>query len=75
MAAFEALGDMSDEGMMTADIEACLRVVLKTLERCSLPAAEIIAWCTAMLEQDAVGFIARQPLESLRTRLQAAGAP
>jgi uncharacterized Zn finger protein len=67
--------EMSDEGMMTEDIEECLSVVLKNLEKCKLPAAEIIAWCTAMLEKDAVGFVARQPLESLRSRLQADGSP
>jgi uncharacterized Zn finger protein len=66
--------EMSDEGLMTEDIEDCLRVVLKPLEKCDLPAAEIIAWCSAMLEKDRVGFIAREPLQSLRKRLQAAGA-
>ena len=66
--------EMSDEGLMTEDIEDCLRVVLKPLEKCDLPAAEIIAWCSAMLENDRVGFIAREPLQSLRKRLQAAAA-
>jgi hypothetical protein len=66
--------EMSDEGLMTEDIEDCLRVVLKLLEKCDLPAAEIIAWCSAMLENDRVGFIAREPLQSLRKRLQAAAA-
>jgi hypothetical protein len=63
--------EMSDEGMMTEDIEAALREVLKALDKCDLPAADIIAWCTAMLANDRVGFIARTPLESLRTRIQA----
>ncbi|HEV3118954.1 MAG TPA: hypothetical protein VGY58_18015 [Gemmataceae bacterium] len=66
--------EMSDEGMMTEDIEDCLRVVLKTLEKCDLPAADIIAWCSAMLDTDRVGFIAREPLQSLRKHLQAAAA-
>jgi hypothetical protein len=66
--------EMSDEGMMTADIEDCLSVVLETLENCDLPAAEIITWCSAMLDNDRVGFIAREPLQSLRTHLQAAAA-
>jgi hypothetical protein len=64
--------EMSDEGMMTEDIEDGLQVVLKALEKSDLPAAEIVAWCTAMLESDRVRFIARKPLESLRTRCQAA---
>jgi hypothetical protein len=49
-------------------------LVLKTLETCDLPAADIIAWCSAMLDNDRVGFIAREPLQSLRNRLQAAAA-
>jgi hypothetical protein len=64
--------EMSDEGMMTEDIEDGLKVVLKALEKCDLPPAEILAWCMAMLESDRVRFIARKPLESLRTRFQAA---
>jgi uncharacterized Zn finger protein len=64
--------EMSDEGMMTDDIEECLSVVLKALARGDLPAADVIAWCSAMLESDRVGFIAREPLRSLRNRAQAA---
>jgi hypothetical protein len=63
--------EMSDEGIMTEDIESGLQVVLKALETCDLPATEIIAWCEAMLKSDRVRFIARKPLESLRTRCQA----
>jgi uncharacterized Zn finger protein len=64
--------EMSDEGLMTQDIEDCLDVVLKALEKCHLPAAEVIAWCSAMLDTDRVGFIAREPLQALRSRAQAA---
>ncbi|SRR5581483_7257904 len=66
--------EMSDEGMMTEDLEGGLQVVLKALEKCDLPAAEVIAWCTAMRAQDRVGFIASKPLESLRKRFQAAAS-
>jgi hypothetical protein len=66
--------EMSDEGMMTADIEDCLNVVVKAIEKCDLSAAEVIGWCSAMLDNDRVGFIARKPLESLRNHLQAAAA-
>jgi hypothetical protein len=62
--------EMSDEGMMTEDIEACLTVVLEALRKCDLPAAEVIAWCSAMLDNDRVRFIAREPLQSLRTHFQ-----
>ena len=66
--------EMSDEGLMTEDIEECLNVVLEALRKCDLPAAEVIAWCTAMLENDRVGFIAREPLQSLRKRCQTSAA-
>jgi hypothetical protein len=64
--------EMSDEGMMTDDIEECLSVVLKELKKGDLPANDVIAWCSAMLANDRVGFIARDPLQSLRNHAQAA---
>ena len=67
--------EMSDEGLMTDDIEDCLKVVLEALRKCDLPAAEVIAWCSAMLESDRVGFIAREPLQSLRHHFQTTAAP
>jgi uncharacterized Zn finger protein len=66
--------EMSDEGEMTEDIEDCLKVVLEALRKSDLPAAEVIAWCSAMLESDRVDFIAREPLESLRKHFQTTGA-
>jgi hypothetical protein len=66
--------EMSDEGMMTEDIAGCLQVVLKALAKSDLPAAEIFAWCTTMLANDRVRFIAREPLESLRKRFAADAA-
>ena len=64
--------EMSDEGLMTGDIEDCLSVVLKPLKHCDLPADEVIAWCSAMLDNDRVQFIAEKQLQSLRTHFQAA---
>jgi hypothetical protein len=64
--------EMSDEGLMAPDIEECLGVVLKALEKCELPAAEVVAWCSAMLDNDRVGFIAEGPLQALRDRALAA---
>jgi hypothetical protein len=64
--------EMSDEGIMTEDIEDCLSVVLKSLAKCGLPGDEVIAWCSAMLDNDRVGFIAREPLQLLRTNPQRA---
>ncbi len=60
--------EMSDEGLMTHDIEDCLSVVLKALKKCDLPKDEVTAWCSAMLEKDRVKFIARKELEALRDR-------
>jgi hypothetical protein len=66
--------EMSDEGMMSEDVEECLGVVLDALPKCDLPAADVIAWCSAMLDNDRVGFIAREPLQSLRKQFQAIAA-
>jgi uncharacterized Zn finger protein len=66
--------EMSDEGLMTGDIEDCLSVVLNALPRSEVPTAEGIAWCAAMLDNDRAGFIARGALESLRRHFQAAAA-
>src|SRR5262245_7537903 len=62
--------EMSDEGLMTDDIEDCLSVVVTGLKKCELPSAEVLAWCAAMLANDRVGFIARESLESLRKQHQ-----
>jgi hypothetical protein len=62
--------EMSDEGLMTTDIEDCLTELIKTLRTCDLPSAEVIAWCSTMLDTDRVGFIATEPLQALRNHLQ-----
>ena len=66
--------EMSDEGLMTEDVEECLGVVLAALPKCDLPAAEVTAWCSTMLDNDRVGCIAREPLASLRKQFQAIAA-
>ena len=58
--------EMSDEGLMTEDIEDCLRVVIKALTESQLPAQQVVAWCTAMLNNDRVGLIATKRLQALR---------
>ncbi len=62
--------EMSDEGMMTADIEECLAVVVKALKSSDLPPADAIAWCDQMLKSDRVGFIYREELQSLRNHVK-----
>jgi uncharacterized Zn finger protein len=64
--------EMSDEGLMTDDIEDCLSVVIKNLKKCDLPPVEVVTWCAAMLANDRVGCIASEPLESLRKQFLAA---
>lgn len=66
--------ELSDEGLMTEDIEDCLSVVFKALKKSGLPPDKIVAWCSAMVAADRVGFIADEQLESLRARFKSAAA-
>ena len=66
--------EMSDEGLMTEDIESGLSVVIAAMTTSDLPAEEALAWCSAMLDADRMGFIARKTLEALRGRVEAAEA-
>ncbi len=63
--------EMSDEGLMTDDIEECLMVVIKALRKCGLPPGEVLAWCSAMLDNDCVKFICQCDLQSLRQHFEA----
>jgi hypothetical protein len=65
---------MSDEGLMAEGIEDCLCVVIKAITKWDLPAEEVLAWCSAMLDTDRMGFIAREPLQSLRNHFQTTAA-
>jgi uncharacterized Zn finger protein len=64
--------EMSDEGLMTEDIEECLQVVIGTLTKCDLLAGEVIAWCMAMLKGDRVGCICDRDLRSLQHQFEGA---
>ena len=64
--------EMSDEGLMTDDIEDCLNVIIQALNKSDLPPTEIVAWCSAMIANDSVGFIADDELKALQKRFQAA---
>lgn len=66
--------EMSDEGLMTEDLEDCLNVVLQALRACDLPTKQVLAWCQAMQNSDRVGFIAEKELQLLR-QLQATDTP
>ena len=63
--------EMSDEGLMTYDIEECLQVVVAALRKCDLSPGEIATWCKAMTNADRVGCIYDRELESLRKHAEA----
>jgi hypothetical protein len=63
--------EMSDEGLMTDDIEKCLKVVIQALRKCDLPASKSMAWCRDMLKKDRVGFICEEELKALQHELEA----
>ena len=58
--------EMSDEGLMTDDIEECLAPVGKAIKKSSLSPKQVLAWCAAMDNNDNVGFIYNDELEALR---------
>jgi uncharacterized Zn finger protein len=64
--------EMSDEGLMSDDIEDCLSGVFRALRKGDVPAAEVLTWCSAMLANDRVGFIATDSLQSLQKYFGAA---
>jgi hypothetical protein len=66
--------EMSDEGLMTDDIEECLKVVIQAVRKSDLPASELTAWCRGMLEKDRVGFICEKQLKALQADLEASGS-
>ena len=65
--------EMSDEGLMTSDIEECLQVVVAALRKCDLPPGEIATWCKAMTKADRVGCIYDRELRALQCRFEASG--
>jgi hypothetical protein len=60
--------EMSDEGLMTEDVEACLEAVLRAVEKSKLPPARIVAWCDALRKNDRVGFILDKEVNAVRNR-------
>lgn len=65
--------EMSDEGLMTSDIEECLQVVVAALSKSDLPPGEIVAWCKAMIASDRVGCIYDRELRALQCRFETSG--
>ena len=63
--------EMSDEGLMTDEVEECLQVVLAAVAKCDLPADKVAAWCSQMIANDSMGFVCNKELQSLRRRCEA----
>jgi len=63
--------EMSDEGLMTDDIEECLQVVVQALQKSDLSPGDIVAWCKAMTKSDRVGFIYDRELQALQRQFAA----
>ena len=63
--------EMSDEGLMTDDIQECLMPVIRVLKKCDLPPGEVLAWCEAMKKSDRVGFICKEQIRSLQKHFAA----
>jgi len=68
MAAGSCQVEMSNEGLMTDDIETCFEPVLEALRDSGLPAAEIAGWCAEMISSDRTGFICQEKLRALGRR-------
>lgn len=60
--------EMIDEGLMTEDVEACLQVVLRAVEKSKLPPTRIVAWCDALQNSDRVGFILDKESMAVKNR-------
>lgn len=60
--------EMSDEGLMAQDIEACLKVLLRAVKRSTLSPEQIVKWCDALRKNDRVGFILNKEVNLLRRR-------
>lgn len=60
--------EMSDEGLMSDDIEACLLVVIQAVDTAKLSSSAVVAWCDKLRRSDRVGFIAEHEIDALRKR-------
>src|ERR1700677_29669 len=61
--------EMSDEGIMTQDIEECLEAVLEAVKKSDLSTHEKLAWCEKMTKNDRTGFIYTKELKALRSQV------
>jgi hypothetical protein len=57
--------EISDEGLMTGDIEDCLRVVIAAMKSADLPAETQRTWAKNMQRADSVDLICDEELQAL----------
>jgi hypothetical protein len=62
--------EMSDEGLMTDEIGACLKVVIGALKKSKLPPGDINEWCVALSKKDRVGFICDTEIKALQKQFK-----
>ena len=62
--------EMSDEGLMTDDIEECLRVVIQAVKSADLPGEAVKTWGQKMRRADRVKFICDKELQALANAKQ-----
>ena len=63
--------ECSDEGLMTGDIEECLRVVIGALKKSDLTGSSLNVWSEQMLKADRVGFICQEELCAFKEAVSA----
>ena len=66
--------EMSDEGLMTDDIEECLAGGHPSPQEERPAAGEMVAWCTAMTKSDRVGCIYDRELQALQRQFAVMGS-
>ena len=64
--------ESSDEGLMSGEIEDCLRPVITSVDKSDLPTGDVTAWCAAMTKSDRIGVNCDQEIEALRKRFAGA---
>lgn len=62
--------EMSDEGLMSEDLEDCLWVAIEAVANSSLADQEIIEWCDRLETLDAIGCHCDQELQQLKEECQ-----
>ncbi len=58
--------EMSDEGLMSMQIEECYGLVVAAVQKARLPAEQVLTWCDAMVKESRGGLLNTAEIESLR---------